>query len=211
MDGQHSTQLCAPGSYNCSARTRRLAKIRNRVLALAMKDDEDWGRDEEHVVCMCDMDFVSVSLSELCDALRMLITRPGCEGVFSMSVCSHSTSCPYDIGAVRPVNAILSICASPHRPTPVRSAFGGFGLYKKQSIRSRAARYNELTTQIEHIDFNANFKSLVVDGRFMPVYEGPCMILVRYGLPARRLRACLYLTVVVIIAAVAVGVRRACR
>tara|TARA_Y100000389_G_C17458106_1_gene519586 strand:+ start:242 stop:1084 length:843 start_codon:yes stop_codon:yes gene_type:complete len=162
-DGRHSTELCKKGeSYNCKNRVQRIASLRNKVFELANK--KKYNGD---YFVMIDLDFESIpNTFELFD----MMNRNECiDAVFGMSLTQHGDY--YDYGAIRPDISTLRIMLSYEHWVRVKSAFSGFGLYRWKSIRRN--RYNESTSEIEHIDFNKKLNLCLVNTKFRPVYTCP--------------------------------------
>lgn len=170
LDGLHSTKLCRRpiDSYNCPARVKRLAFLRQRAIDAVQKN----GTEYDYVVMM-DLDFVHLPEAEFIDLFTYMNANPHVDGVFGLSVVSSCTPCVYDVLAMMPWSICKVVLLSCHRHVKVTSAFSGVGVYRGASIRRRNPSYLSNGSRFtEHHTFNAHFDHLVVDTAFRPVYDG---------------------------------------
>ena len=167
LDGKQSTELCtSSGVYNCTRRTRRLAKLRQRVLDMVLGET----RFDFQTVVMMDMDFNHLSVQGAITAIMHSQSR-GTDGLFGMSY-HYESGAPYDTGAVKPPSALHKIVNGKQHFVRVDSAFSGFGVYSLSAIRTRRASYDAMCKEIEHVSFNRAFKTLEVWVHFRPMYGG---------------------------------------
>lgn len=163
LDGLHSRELCKKGEkWNCTSRVRRIASIRNKVLVLARENNFDG----DYLV-MLDLDFDTIpDPSKLFEKMN---SDKNIDGIFGTSITNKQKF--YDLGAVLPKTAgkMMTIMLGYKKWVPVKSAFSGFGLYRWDSIKNN--RYNENTSDIEHIDFNLLLKNCLVNTNFNPFYR----------------------------------------
>lgn len=168
LDGVSSLELCADGEeWNCTRRTRRLAYLRDKALALACASPVNY----EYLV-MLDMDFVSFDPTALFELFLYMRDHPQVNGMFGMSVTEGGGA--YDTGALITDDAadFDDVQYFRKRYVPVRSAFSGFGVYRHSELQRVNASYRpETVHEIEHIRFNGQLSHLVVDTNFRPVYE----------------------------------------
>ena len=169
-DNQHSTQLCATSeAYNCPKRVRRLAYLRQQGLEAIMNSGIEYD-----YVCMLDLDFHSFDSQKLHEMFTYMENNIEVDGMFGMSNAriDHffgTTHLPYDTSAVEPLGALAQIIFGSQRYVDVKSAFSGFGIYRCSSLKNTKYEYDTIT-DIEHKAFNSQFKKLVVDTHFTPVY-----------------------------------------
>ena len=167
IDGKISTELCGPNDgFNCSARTRRLAYLRQLVLQDGLSLDVD-------LLVMLDLDFVDFDDDIFLRMVEVLLQSTKINGIFGMSVFYNSPSAPYDCGAIVPIYRLLHIVNSSSL-VPVQSAFSGFGVYRVSALREKKASYDLTCTNIEHIAFNLQLDGLFVYPQFRPQYKGSC-------------------------------------
>jgi len=173
IDSSHSTELCKGEKDNCGKRTRRLSYLRQKVIELALQKTTE----STKFIVMIDLDFLSMDLKQFMGSLEYIYSHDDIDGLFSMSHTVQRNGCVYDIGAMIPPEREMTVLTSRfQRILKVRSAFGGFGFYRRSSILKYSASYNTNTNDIEHIDFNRFFPSLVVDSNFKPLYDGVCHV-----------------------------------
>lgn len=173
-----STGMCKPPIYNCPARFQLLARLRQRLLKVAL----EWRSCT--IVVMVDLDFVWAPPEESFRRMLAAMRAQRSDAIFALGV---NRACPRasvkDIGAIRVFGGAgastwwpTALCADFQRGRVVRvsSGFGGFGVYDARAVRELNASYATDTNQIEHIDFNTYFQRLHVDARFRPIYNGTC-------------------------------------
>ena len=161
-DHKHSTELCDKDtdSYNCSKRTQRLAKLRNKVLDLVPECD---------YFVMLDMDFVI--LPDPTALFHRLDSHPSTNAVFGISVIHKHTNHFYDLGAFAPKSLLMIyVFLLFFEWIPIHSCFSGFGAYRWSCVRN--IRYNTKCKFIEHNDFNMQISGKYVTLSFNPEYDG---------------------------------------
>lgn len=180
-----------PLKRNCKQRLLLLARLRQRVLDLA------WAWDSWDLLVSVDMDFVAFDQSRFLKMIavgRLLHVT----AIFGMSVHngSQGRTLYYDLDAIWPPMAeqgTLGVAGwgGSGCLTPVRSAFGGFGVYYAEALRTAAPKYEGTagwlgSHKTEHGPFNFQLDAaarnvnvqggvgrglLLVDPSFRPVYR----------------------------------------
>jgi len=161
LDGKSSIELCKLKS-NCKSRVRRLAHLRQ----IALENALDF-KFAKHIIII-DMDFVHIDI----DVFKNEVwpKRHDADAVCGMSVRSDDITCPYDVGAIRPMNAIFPILTQ-SEPVRVKSAFSGFCIYSADSLRQKSAKYDLECNEIEHISLNKCLDNILVIPQFRVVYH----------------------------------------
>ena len=191
-----SLGLCQFGSINCLERVRLLARLRQRVLGLAL----GWRACD--AVVMLDFDFVEMAPLQLVRAYTAG-TLANASAVFARSVymTKHGWLATYDLSAVQLPG---QMAARQHKKefkqrqleqrqlmhsqclVEVQSAFGGVGIYWADALRSANPQYRQADAidNPEHVPFNLHLyqhfgagaprrqrRPMYLDTRFTPVYK----------------------------------------
>jgi len=126
---------------------------------------------------MLDLDFLDFDMKELHNMFNIIKNSKNINGIFGMSISNKK--CLYDSGAVKPFYKLIDIFLK-IKLVKVDSAFSGFGIYKMKYIIDNIVKYNEKTTDIEHIDFNKQIKNLYVYSNFRPKYDSNDGLCINY-------------------------------
>ena len=160
-DSLYSTQLCKSSeSHNCPKRIQRLAQIRNTLLDFVQYEHKFKG---DYFVMM-DIDFVY--LPDPSELFLKMEHHKTIDAIFGISLTTDYNF--YDIGCITPWISKIHIMLGFQKWIKVNSSFSGFGLYRWNSIQN--IRYDQHTTDIEHISFNHKLSNLYVNTLFNPLY-----------------------------------------
>ena len=197
LGGPHTQKLCKQQKkeYNCGARLRVLASLRQKLLDLVLA----WKLCT--LVLLVDLDCVSFEVAGL-RQLFVFHRREKADACFGQSVhIAIGGKCMYDYGAIKPwtnrssgdgglgLRVPLRHLMRPRNSSPdasafrdtlrhiahgevvrVRSAFSGFGLYSAAALRSTSAAYDLNPTDFEHVGLNGHLALLLVNSSFQPEY-----------------------------------------
>lgn len=103
-------------------------------------------------------------------------------------------------GAIEPKSKTEEIRLKTHRYVDVESAFSGFGIYRRSSLRDADAKYDIHTNGIEHIDFNRQLNKLIVDTHFNPIYGTPTVLNMLQGYLLRKTSICICFVMIALLA-----------